>query len=160
RRASSCTSCTGPPRTRRRTGRRTTTRRGAKRWMAGWRSPARGLAGRCWRRPTPSGGRPNAERRMSVLPFTVGRQPSIVFGAGTRGKPPEGGGARGGRLLLVGGERALEPPRHWAPLADAMGEKKLAWVRVRVPGEPSPDVIDAAVREHRAAAIDAVVGIG
>jgi alcohol dehydrogenase len=97
---------------------------------------------------------------VSVSPFDVGRQPSIVFGAGTRARIPEIAAAFGRRMLLVTGERSLEASRHWAALADAMAERKLVWVRVRVGGEPSPELVDGAVTEHEDAAIDAVVGIG
>jgi alcohol dehydrogenase class IV len=97
---------------------------------------------------------------VSVAPFTVGRQPSIIFGAGTRARIPEIAASFGRRLLLVTGEKSLEASRHWAALADAMAERKLVWVRARVAGEPSPELVDGAVREHKDAAIDAVVGIG
>jgi alcohol dehydrogenase class IV len=97
---------------------------------------------------------------VGVGAFRVGRQPAIVFGAGSRARIPEIAAAYGRRLLLVTGARSHAASRHGAALADAMGERKLAWVTVRVQGEPSPDLVDAAVREHRTAAIDAVVGIG
>jgi alcohol dehydrogenase len=97
---------------------------------------------------------------VTIAPFTVGTQPSIVFGAGTRARIPELAAAFGRRMLLVTGARSLEASRHWTALADAMAERKLVWVRVRVPGEPSPELVDAAVREHQDAAIDVVVGIG
>lgn len=93
-------------------------------------------------------------------PFQVGRQPRIVYGAGSRARIPELAASHGRRLLLVTGARSLAASPHWKPLADAMGEKKLAWVKVEISGEPSPDAVDAAVAEHRDASIDAVVGIG
>ena len=92
--------------------------------------------------------------------FQVGRPPAIVFGAGSRTRIPEIAASYGRRLLLVTGARSLAASPYWTALADAMGERKLAWVRVEVSAEPSPDVVDAAVAEHRGASIDAVVGIG
>lgn len=97
---------------------------------------------------------------MVIHPFVVGRLPEIVFGAGAIARLPEIAARYGRRLLLVTGASALRASRHWVALEDALAESKLAWLHVAVGGEPSPELVDAAVREHHAGFVDAVVGIG
>lgn len=97
---------------------------------------------------------------MSIPSFQLSRAPEIAFGDGARGRIPELAAAYGRRLLLVTGARSLRASRHWAPLADALAARKLAWLTLTVEGEPSPDLVDGAVGEHHGSAVDAVVGIG
>jgi alcohol dehydrogenase len=92
--------------------------------------------------------------------FGVGRLPEIVFGRGAIARLPEIAVGYGRRLLLVTGASSLRSSRHWVALEDALAEHKLAWLPLTVAGEPSPDVVDAAVREHHSGFVDAVVGIG
>ena len=97
---------------------------------------------------------------MSVSPFAFSRLPDLRFGEGSRASIPDLVGAYGRRLLLVIGGRSLRASRHWVPLTDAMAARKLAWMTLVVEAEPSPDLVDDAVSEHHASALDAVLGIG
>jgi len=92
--------------------------------------------------------------------FRIGRLPEVVFGPGTRVRIPEIASSFGRRLLLVTGASSLRRSRHWVPLADAMAARKLVWLTLVVADEPSPSIVDDAVREHRGSALDAVIGIG
>jgi len=97
---------------------------------------------------------------VTIGPFGVGRLPEIVFGAGSIGRLPEIAARHGRRLLLVTGGSSLSRGRHGVPLEDALAENKLAWLHLAVDAEPSPEIVDAAVGEHHAGFVDAVVGIG
>ncbi len=97
---------------------------------------------------------------MSVPAFQLARVPEIHFGEGARAKIPELAASYGRRLLLVTGARSLRASKHGVPITDALAARKLAWVTLAVEDEPTPDLVDAAVREHHGSALDAVVGIG
>ena len=95
-----------------------------------------------------------------IAPFGVGRLPQIVFGEGSLARVPALAGALGCRVLLVTGGSFLRASRHWGPLEAGFRERGLELRTLAVTGEPSPALVDAAVREHRAAGIEVVVAIG
>jgi alcohol dehydrogenase len=95
-----------------------------------------------------------------IAPFELGRIPRIVFGAGSRGRLPALAASFGPRVLLVTGRRSLRDSVHGRALFESFAAQGLDLRTLTVAGEPSPEVVDDAVREHRATGIDAVVGIG
>ncbi len=97
---------------------------------------------------------------MVTASFVVGRQPQIHFGAGALARVPELAGEAGRRALLVHGARSLRESRHWPPLLAGLGERGLEVRTLAVSGEPTPAVVDQAVREHAGAGIEVVVAIG
>jgi alcohol dehydrogenase len=97
---------------------------------------------------------------MSPGPFSIARLPRIEFGAGTIGKLPDIAAAYGKRVLLVTGAASFVKGPHWKPLCAALKNRGIGWEQVRVSGEPSPELVDQAARQFRAAKIDAVIGIG
>ncbi|HRH81760.1 MAG TPA: iron-containing alcohol dehydrogenase [Thiobacillaceae bacterium] len=93
-------------------------------------------------------------------PFSIARLPRIEFGAGALDRLPEIAGRYGKRLLLVtGGSSFLSGPA-WPRLRDGLETAGISWVLCRVAGEPSPQLVDGAVRDHRTGRFDLVAGIG
>lgn len=93
--------------------------------------------------------------------FALGRVPRITFGEGSVGRLPAIVRGHGTRALLVTGGRSLDASGVLGRIETGL-EAAGATVtgRVIVSGEPSPQVVDAAVAAHRAAGVDVVVGIG
>lgn len=101
-------------------------------------------------------------------PFTLGRLPRIEFGPGSlarlpdaiaRQAPADVGPGPGRRVLLVTGRSSFRSTPHWQWLLDELAARGFDQEGLVVDGEPSPALVDEAVREHRAR-IDVVVGIG
>jgi alcohol dehydrogenase class IV len=92
--------------------------------------------------------------------FEVGRLPRVRFGPGSRTSLPALAAGYGSRILLVTGARSLRSSVHGRALQESFTAHGLAVTAMTVEGEPSPELVDGAVREHRARGIDVVVGIG
>ena len=92
--------------------------------------------------------------------FQVARLPEIRFGDGTLEQLPGLLARFGRRVLLVTGRASLQSTPHWRQLVDDLAAAGLDWRQVVVDGEPSPEVVDTAVAQHRDADIDVVAGIG
>jgi len=97
---------------------------------------------------------------LSIAPFAIARLPRLEFGAGALSKLPDLAARYGTRLLLVTGTRSFTDSPHAAPLFAALRERGCAWQTMRVAGEPSPELVDEAVRAWRGARMVAVIGIG
>jgi len=95
-----------------------------------------------------------------ISPFAISTLPRIVFGAGSFKQVPELLQSFGKRVLLVTGGRSLRATLHWQGLLDAMKGRGLSWEDMVVQGEPSPQLVDQAVRMYRSAGIEMVLGIG
>ncbi len=95
-----------------------------------------------------------------ISPFSVGVLPRIVFGAGSLKQVPELLKTFGSRVLVVTGGRALRATVQWQGLLDGMKGRGLSWEDMVVKEEPSPQLIDQAVRVYRHAGIEVVLGIG
>jgi len=92
--------------------------------------------------------------------FQVARLPEIRFGSGVIDQLPDILSSYGTRILLVTGQRSLQQAPRWQRLLDALNDAGIGWELVRIEGEPSPEVVDEAVRNHHHSSIDVVVGIG
>jgi len=92
--------------------------------------------------------------------FEVGRLPRIRFGPGSRTALPALSAGYGRRVLLVTGARSLRASVHGRALQESFAAHGVSVTAMTVEGEPSPELVDGAVREHRARGIDVVVGIG
>ena len=97
---------------------------------------------------------------LSIAPFSIARLPRIEFGAGAVAKLPALAAHYGPRLLLATGARSLLASPHAAPLFAGLRERGCQWETVQVAGEPSPELVDEAVRAWRGIGIAAVIGIG
>jgi alcohol dehydrogenase len=95
-----------------------------------------------------------------IAPFSIARLPRIVFGAGVVKQLPDLVAAYGSRLLLVTGARSFRASPQAAPLLAGLAAQGCTIDTVEITGEPSPEMVDDAVRHFRERAIDVVVGIG
>jgi alcohol dehydrogenase class IV len=104
----------------------------------------RGVGHEAWRAPS----------------FAIGRLPRIVVGPGRVADVPEIVARLGRRVLLVTGSRSFTDGPSWEPLTRDLERAGVAWDHVAVAGEPSPEIVDAAVGARQGALPDVVVGIG
>jgi alcohol dehydrogenase len=104
----------------------------------------------------------NEPAGLSPVPsFALGRIPRITFGAGTFARVPEVVASHGARVLLVTGGRSLAASgRRDALLAGLAAAGVVVAGEIAVTDEPSPAVIDDAVRDHHRADIEIVLGVG
>ncbi len=92
--------------------------------------------------------------------FNLTRLPRIVFGQGVRAQLPALAASYGIRHLLVTGAHHFQSSPHWQEIQSRLRAAGLTWETLNVSGEPSPTLVDEAVREYRNSAFDAVIGIG
>ena len=95
-----------------------------------------------------------------IQPFSIARLPRIEFGAGFIGKLPALLAQYGNRVLLVTGQRSFLESSHWPALRAALEKAGIDWEQLRVDDEPSPQLVDEAVRQFHGTGIAAVAGIG
>lgn len=92
--------------------------------------------------------------------FELSRLPRIVFGDGSIRRLVEFLTPIGRRCLLVTGGKSWATADWWQPLINSLDQAGLDWIQVTIESEPSPDLVDDIVSEHRRSDIDVVVGIG
>lgn len=92
--------------------------------------------------------------------FNLSRLPRVVFGAGSLMSLPDLVRRFGDSVLVVTGARSFVEGPHWQVLVRHFEEANLDWRLFHVEGEPSPGLVDEAVRELRSAGFAVVVGIG
>ncbi len=92
--------------------------------------------------------------------FSISRLPRIEFGAGSITGLPKLLSGYGQRVLLVTGARSFPQSEHWKPLQKALKKEGLSWEHLTIDAEPSPEMIDQAVKQLQEANIQVVVGIG
>lgn len=95
-----------------------------------------------------------------VKPFNFTRLPEIYFGEGKLSLLPGMAGKFGKRIILVTGRRSFMESASAAILLDSLSRAGISFIRIEIPGEPSPDDIDSAVRMTSDDQIDSVVAIG
>lgn len=95
-----------------------------------------------------------------ISPFAISGLPRIVFGEGSLNQVPALLREFGRRVLIVTGGRSFRASLHWQGLVDALKGQGLSWEDMTVAQEPSPGLVDQAVRVYRHAGIEAVLGIG
>ncbi|HXH72291.1 MAG TPA: iron-containing alcohol dehydrogenase [Mariprofundaceae bacterium] len=96
---------------------------------------------------------------MNAAAFFFASTPHIHFGAGKRSKLGGIVAGYGSRLLLVTGGHSFDTSTRCRTLLTEL-QAQFEIRRVKVAGEPSPQLVDAAVREHRDFGADCVVAIG
>lgn len=92
--------------------------------------------------------------------FSIARLPRIRFGSGAFGKVAETAAQYGRRVLLVTGGRSFRASGNWQQLLARLEALQLSFDHVCIPGEPSPEDVDDAVKACAGEKIDVVVGIG
>ena len=95
-----------------------------------------------------------------AMNFTIAGLPKIIFGEGTIRQIGELCASFGGRILLVTGERSFSDTRIQSILEESLHARHLTWYRYIVAGEPSPSIVDTAVREYKGKHIRSVVAVG
>lgn len=96
----------------------------------------------------------------TITPFSIGRLPRVEFGVGAFGKLPRLVAGLGQRVLLVTGGQSFQATDNWSWLQAELKDHDVQWLHCTVPGEPSPELVDMAVRQHAGDDIAVVVGIG
>lgn len=97
---------------------------------------------------------------MQINRFSLARLPRIEFGSGALAELSGIARGYGSRALLVTGAGSLQGSRFWPEITAELKARGISWRHLTVAGEPSPQMVDEAVRALRAEPIDVVVGIG
>jgi alcohol dehydrogenase len=92
--------------------------------------------------------------------FSISRLPRIEFGRGCIDKLAPLAASYGRTVLLVTGASSLKQSGAWPSIERSLTKAGLEWHTLSVTGEPSPEVVDAAVALHAPENIDVVIGIG
>jgi alcohol dehydrogenase len=92
--------------------------------------------------------------------FSIARLPRIEFGASVVSKLPAIVRGYGPQVLLVTGARSFQESLHWERLTRGLMEQDIVWWHCRVEGEPTPELVDAAVDQYAGEVVDCVLGIG
>jgi alcohol dehydrogenase class IV len=95
-----------------------------------------------------------------ILPFTFASLPHIFFGAGSVRKVGALAARFGGSVLLITGGDSLARSGKLDEITRSLGESSISFARLSVRGEPSPTLVDEAVRQFRDRRIDAVLAVG
>ena len=95
-----------------------------------------------------------------IQPFSIARLPRIEFGAGSIAQLPGLIARYGKRVLLVTGQHSFIHSPHWPALLAALEKAGIDWAQMRIIDEPSPQEVDAAVRQFHGQGFTAVAGIG
>ncbi|MFO7620388.1 MAG: iron-containing alcohol dehydrogenase [Bacteroidales bacterium] len=95
-----------------------------------------------------------------VKPFSFARLPVIWFGRGRFGMLSGLVKKTGRRVLIVTGRSSFAESVFGKQLFRELTREKVGIYHVVVPGEPSPDLVDNAVREFMEERIDLVVAVG
>ncbi len=93
-------------------------------------------------------------------PFSIARLPRIEFGSGAFSRTAELTAQFGKHVLIVTGARSFPTSEGWKQLLQQFAALDISYDHVTIDGEPSPEMIDDAVKEHASANIEVVVGIG
>jgi len=94
------------------------------------------------------------------LDFNFASIPHIIFGAGRLNELYELIPKFGNNVIYVIGGSSLKKSRKWDEIVYAMKKKNVNFSEISVTGEPTPTLVDDAVKNFRNQKIDLVVGIG
>jgi len=97
---------------------------------------------------------------MIFPPFSLSRLPRILYGAGRISEVPALAAGYGRTALLVTGCHSFCGTWRWQNFTQSLEAQGMSWLHFTVSGEPSPALVDEAVRRYRADNIDAVIAIG
>jgi len=97
---------------------------------------------------------------VRITDFSLSRLPRIEFGPGAVAKLPGIARGYGKHALLVTGAGSFKGSPFWPAVTTGLEAQGMSWFHLSVPGEPSPQMIDEAVRGLRPEPVDVVIGIG
>jgi len=66
----------------------------------------------------------------------------------------------GTHALLVTGAGSLKASPFWAGVTSGLKAQGMSWLHLAIPGEPSPQMVDEAVRASRTEPVHVVIGVG
>ena len=93
-------------------------------------------------------------------PFSIARLPRIEFGSGAFSRTAELARQFGRHVLIVTGARSFPDSERWYQLLQQFSALDISYQHVTIDGEPSPEMIDAAINKYATANIEVVLGIG
>lgn len=97
---------------------------------------------------------------MHLSAFSLSRLPRIEFGSGVLKHLPAVARRYGTHALIVTGAGSFKHSPFWQAVGAGLQKQGMRWQHLAIAGEPSPSLVDEAVRKLRAEAIDVVIGIG
>jgi len=97
---------------------------------------------------------------MEMISFTVGHLPQTYFAKGAIATLPKHTRHFGTHVLLVTGSQSLEKSGRLNDIVAMLDNEGIHIERVAVSGEPSPQLVDDAVKVYAGKGIDVVVSIG
>ena len=92
--------------------------------------------------------------------FSIANLPKIEFGSGALSKVPEIVQFCGSNCLIVSGSNSFVNSQYWPVLEKQLTELAVSYQLCTITNEPSPELIDEIVNDHRDNKIDIVVAIG
>lgn len=92
--------------------------------------------------------------------FELSHLPRLIFGAGTAQQLPLLISEYGHRVLLVTGGSSWSEAVWWPATINALTQKGIHFFHLTVGGEPSPELVDEAVKQYVSEEIDVVVAMG
>jgi alcohol dehydrogenase class IV len=95
-----------------------------------------------------------------VKPFQFSRLPKIYFRKGIFAELPSVIKTFGNRILIVTGESSFLDSAYSQRLFDDLQKRSIEYHLLTISGEPSPEIIDTAVKEYHNERIDLIAGIG
>jgi alcohol dehydrogenase class IV len=95
-----------------------------------------------------------------VNSFQFARIPAIHFGNGIIARLPAFARQFGRRLIIVTGKGSFLDSPYAVHLFNDLKKDGITWTNVVIPGEPSPEMIDQAVKVNGDEKVDLVIGIG
>jgi len=97
---------------------------------------------------------------MQQQPFSLSLFPRIEFGTGKINLVPQLIASYGRRVLLITGKQSFCQSQHWNKLTAELEQRQIQWFHITITGEPSPNFVDAAVRQFFQDKIQCIVAIG
>ena len=92
--------------------------------------------------------------------FAIARLPRIEFGRGSFSKVGSLCRQYGNKILLVTGAHSFKNTEAFSQLIAEFEDSKIEWMQCVVSGEPSPQLVDDAVKTYADHHFDVVLGIG
>jgi alcohol dehydrogenase class IV len=99
-------------------------------------------------------------RVQMIQSFNFSRIPKIIFGPGKLKELFQIISKFGNKVLIVTGSHSLQNSGIWVKIESMSEEHGLILSHLAVSGEPSPEIVDDAVKEFKAQNLDLIVGIG
>lgn len=93
-------------------------------------------------------------------PFSIAQLPRIEFGSGKFNSIADITSQYGNRVLVVTGARSFQATIHWSKVQQAFDNRGVSYEIINVEGEPSPQLVDDAVKQYAKDNFDVVLGVG